>query len=180
MAGYKGTGVVFVRSLIRGRGEALERRFLAALSEEERRLYGTTLEFHWIPIEVITRFFEIAAPLLFPGHADALRKIGREMAFDHLRGIYRIVLRVVTVEKVIEKSARLWSTYHQAGTAHLLREGPNRLIFSVRDYPDLPELFRESTCGYIAGVFELCGVRGIRVSRFEAKDRAWHFRMSWV
>jgi hypothetical protein len=180
VAGYKGTGVVFVRSLIKSRGAALEQRFLAALSAEERSYYATTLEFHWIPIEVITRFFEAAAPLLYPGRADALRQIGREMAYDHLRGIYRIVLRVVTVEKVIEKSARLWSTYHQAGHAKLLREGPNLLLFSVYDYPTLPEAFRESTCGYIAGVFELCGVSAIRVARQDENNRVWHFRMSWI
>lgn len=180
MAGYKGTGVVFVRSLIRSRGEAIERRFLSALTPEERNHYATTLEFHWIPIEVITRFFEVAAPLLYPGRADALRQIGRLMSLDHLRGIYRIVLRVVTVEKVIEKSARLWSTYHQGGVAKLHREGPNLLLFSIYDYPGLPESFRECMCGYIAGVFELCGVREIRVARQDEAGHIWHFRMSWV
>jgi hypothetical protein len=153
---------------------------LAALSEEERRVYASTLEFHWVSIEFITRLFEVAAPLVFPGRADGLRRVGREMAFDHLRGIYRIVLRVVTVEKVIEKSARLWSTYHQAGTAKLHRLGPKLLQFSVYDYPTLPELFRECTCGYIGGVFELCGVNDIRVSRMDESSRVWHFRMSWL
>jgi hypothetical protein len=180
MAGYKGTGVVFMRSFLQSQGAEIEQRFLATLSEEERRYYQTTLEFHWIPIEVITRFFEVAAPLVFPGRPDGLRRIGREMAFDHLRGIYRIVLRVITTDIVIEKSARLWSTYHQAGLAKHQRLGPRLLQFSIYDYPDLPEIFRECSAGYMAAVFELCGVREVRVSRYSDDNRTWHFRLSWL
>jgi len=180
MAGYKGTGVVFMRSFLRSRGGEIEQRFLLALTDEERQIYTTTLEFHWIPIEVITRFFEVAAPLAFPGRPDGLRRIGREMALDHLRGIYRIVLRVITVEVAIAKSARLWSTYHQAGSATSQRLGPTLLQFSIYDYPELPEVFRECLCGYIVGVLELCGVTEIRVSRLNEPSRAWPFRLSWV
>lgn len=83
---YKGTGVVFVRSFMRSRGPEIEARVLARLSPEDAERYLRTLEFDWIPIATITRIFEAAAPLAFPGNADAMRLLGREMARDHLRG----------------------------------------------------------------------------------------------
>lgn len=180
MAGYKGSGVVFMRSFLQSRGAEIEERFLSVLTDAERQYYKTTLEFHWIPIEIINRFFEVAAPLSYPGRPDGVRRIGREMAFDHLRGVYRIVLRVITMDIVIEKSARLWSTYHKGGIAKHQWLGPKLLQFSIYDYPELPETFRECCCGYFAGVFELCGVKDIRVSRYTDERRTWHFRLSWL
>ena len=179
MGNYKGTGVVFMRSLFERHGRAVERQFLSKLTPQEVDIYKQTLEFHWIPIEVITRFFELAAPLLYPGDPTGLRRIGREMARDHLQGVYRIVLRVVTIEYIIEKAARLWRTYHQSGTTRMERSGPHLLYFVVLGYPELPSSFRECTCGYIAGVLELAGAKDIRVIRSNENPNEWRWKLSW-
>lgn len=179
MGNYKGTGVVFMRSLFKRHGAASERKFLAQLTPQETDIYKQTLEFHWIPIEVITRYFELAAPLLYPGDSQGLRRIGREMARDHLQGVYRIVLRVVTVEYIIEKAARLWRTYHQIGTTRMERPGERMLQFVVMGYPDLPAAFRECTCGYIAGVLELAGAKDIHVLKSNDNPEEWRWKLSW-
>lgn len=176
---YKGTGAVFMRSFIRATNPAIEERVLAKLSPEDADRYLKTLEFDWIPIGSITRIFEAAAPLLFPGHHEGLRLIGRAMAYDHLRGIYRIILRVTTVPFVISQTARLWSTYHRRGSARLERNEPQLVHFVVSDYPDLPERFRECLCGYIHGVMELCGARDIRIAKSNDNPSAWLWRVSW-
>lgn len=179
MGNYKGTGVVFMRSLLQRQGNAVERRFLSQLAPQESEIYKQTLEFHWIPIEVITRFFEVAAPLVYPGDPNGLRRIGREMARDHLQGVYRIVLRVVTIEYIIERAARLWRTYHQTGTTRMERTGERLLHFVVVGYPELPSSFRECTCGYITGVLELAGAKDIHVIRSNDNQHEWRWKLSW-
>lgn len=179
MGNYKGTGVVFMQSLLKRHGSAIEQKFLAQLNAKERDYFRQTLEFHWIPIEIITRFFELAAPLLYPGDTSGLRRIGREMARDHLQGVYRIVLRVVTIEYIIEKAARLWRTYHQVGTTRMERIGDHQLHFVVLGYPDLPSAFRECTSGYIAGVLELAGAKDIHIVRTNDNQQEWRWKMAW-
>lgn len=179
MGNYKGTGVVFMRGLLKHAGPVIERQFLAKLTAQERDTYDQTLEFHWIPIEVITRFFELAALLLYPSNPSGLRLIGREMAKDHLHGVYRIVLRVVTIEYIIEKSARLWRTYHQLGTSKMERVGDHQLHFVVRGYPDLPERFRECTSGYIMGVLELAGAKNVHIAKSTDDPQEWRWKMTW-
>ena len=176
---YKGTGVVFMRSFVRAMNSALEPRLLAKLPPEDAERYLKTLEFDWIPIGSITRIFEAASPLLYPGNHEGLRLIGREMARDHLRGIYRIMLRVTTVPFVVAQTARLWSTYHRRGRAHMTRQEPHLIHFVVADYPELPERFRECLCGYIQGVMELVGAREIRVAKSNDNANAWLWRVSW-
>lgn len=176
---YKGTGAVFVRSFVRSRGPEVEARLLAKLSPEDGERYLRTLEFDWIPIATITRIFEAAAPLTFPGNADAMRLLGREMARDHLRGVYRFLLRVTTVAFVMTQTARLWRTYHRKGVAQLAEyNAKNMITFVISDYPDLPERFRECLCGYIAGTMELVGVREIRVHKFGDSSQ-WQWRVAW-
>jgi len=179
MNNYKGTGAVFVRKLIASRGPEFEQRFLARLNPAEVAIYHQTFEFDWIPIEVITRFFEVAAPLLYPGQMDGLRMIGQQMARDNLRDIYRILLRVATVPFIIGQSARLWQTYHRKGRAVLERSEPNLMRFVVRDYPDLPERFRECLCGYIMGLMELVAARDIRVLKYSDAPEAWSWKIAW-
>ena len=177
---YKGTGAVFVRSFVRSRGPEAEARLLAKLSPEDAERYLRTLAFDWIPIATISRIFEAAAPLAFPGNADAMRLLGREMARDHLRGIYRFLLRITTVAFVMTQTARLWSTYHRKGVAHLAENtAPNMITLVVSDYPELPDRFRECMCGYIVGTIELVGVQEIRVHKLGDASSQWQWRISW-
>lgn len=177
---YKGTGAVFVRSLLRSRGSEIETRLLRKLSPDDAERYLRTLAFDWIPIASITRIFEAAAPLAFPGNADAMRLLGREMARDHLRGIYRFLLRVTTVAFVMTQTARLWSTYHRKGAAYLAGSPDQKMVtLIVTDYPELPERFRECLCGYIVGTLETVGVKEIRVYKLGDTSSQWAWRISW-
>lgn len=76
----KGTGIVCVQGLLKRPGSAIEQQFPSQLTAEERDYFRPTAEFRWIPLEVIPRFFELAAPLLDPADTSGLPRIGREMA----------------------------------------------------------------------------------------------------
>lgn len=180
MANYKGTGVVFMRELMGRAGPEAQRRFLSQLSDTDKEVYLRTLEFHWVPIESITRLFETAAPILHPGHRSGLRLIGRAMANDHLNGVYRIVMRVISIDTIIERSARLWHTYHRMGKTRIERVATNLLHFLVSDYPGLPDNFQECMCGYIAQVLELAGAKDVLVSRSTLAPDRYCWKLSWM
>ncbi len=101
------------------------------------------------------------------------------MASDHLHGVYRIVMKVVSIDSIIEKSARLWHTYHRLGKTRVDRVGPKLLHFVVVEYPGLPENFQECMCGYISQVLELAGGTAVRVSHGAIGSGQWCWKLSW-
>lgn len=176
---YKGIGVVFVRQAVRELGPEVEARLLAQLDEDERRVYEEATASAWVPIEIASRCFELAAPLVHPGKALALRQIGRDLAFDNMRGVYRVFMRVMTVEFVLSQAARLWGTYHRHGSSRVVRHGPKDVDFVVTGYPRLPERFRECMCGWIIGTLELVGGKSPTVSKSDDDPNEWHWRIRW-
>jgi uncharacterized protein (TIGR02265 family) len=176
---YKGIGVVFVRTALREAGAGAEQRVLAELGPDELRAYESATASGWVPIELAARLFELAAPILYPGKVLPLRLLGRDLARHNLGTVYRALLRVLSVEFVLGQAARLWSTYHRHGSSEVIRLGPNEIDFVVRDYPRLPERFRECMCGWISGTLEMVGARQSFVSKTDDDPQAWRWRVRW-
>jgi hypothetical protein len=176
---YKGTGVVFVRRALAAAGPDATQAVSEGLDEAERALFERTVATDWVPIEFITKLFELAAVALYPGKVGAIRLVGRDLAYDNLSGVYRYIVRVLTIPFVMDQSAKLWHTYHRHGRSEVVRLTSHSVTFVVHDYPRLPERFRECMCGYIAGTLELCGGRDVAVAKYDADPNAWEFRMVW-
>lgn len=180
MSDYKGSGIVFLRDQVRRRGPALEQTLLERLGASERTLFLETMSMSWVDMAPTARVLETAIPLLLPEAADPLREFGRRQAHEQLSGIYRILLRVVSVPMVIQQTARLWSTYHSHGQARIERDGDSssgRLV--VTGYPELPLVVRRNTTGYIEGTLERTAVRNIRVIELFAEPQAWTWDVRW-
>ena len=180
MADYKGAGVVFVRNHARARGPVAEQALLARLDDADVQAYHSTLATQWVPIEFITRLFVAAAAALYPGRPDGLREVSRALVHHDLRGILRVVVRLMSVSSVIERSAGLWTAYHAKGTARSEGDPANGLGYYIVDgYPELPERFREGLCGYIYGLMEICGGHDIRVAKLNDDPNSWRWRISY-
>ncbi|HEY1098320.1 MAG TPA: hypothetical protein VGF99_05310 [Myxococcota bacterium] len=179
MAGYKGVGIVFIRRLVRERGDDVERQVLAALNEAERTLYAVTPATAWVPIEFVTHLAMVAAPLLYPDDPAPLDRLGRALAVDNMGGIYAFLVRVMTVEFIARQSARLWSTYHQQGEARTVDVGPHEVRFEVRGYQDIPRDFRRYARTFIQQLVEMTGAKGVDCVSFDAADH-WGYRITFA
>jgi hypothetical protein len=180
MAVYKGIGTVAIRHAIRLRGGLLEQQLLAVLAPEEAALYKNTVPMALVPIEAGTRIIEKAAPLLFPGDSEAVEKVGQEIANNELKGLYRFLVRHATIPLLIRQAAKLWRIYHTKGHAGAETNGKDHyLLFTVNDYPDLPERFREMMSGYIHGTVALAKKKNIQVLRDSSNPEAWKWHVTW-
>ncbi len=179
MSDYKGVGVVFVRNALTNAGGDALARVREGLDEEERTAFDRTMATDWVPIELITKLFVLSAPILFPGKPNPLREVGAELARDNLRGVYRYLVRVMTVPFVIDQAAKLWRSYHKHGSASVVAYGEHAISLMVQGYPRLPERFRECMCGYIVGTLELAGAKNVAVAKSEDDPNAWEFRIAW-
>ncbi len=179
MSDYKGVGVVFVRRAVDALGHDAGRKLRDGLDEDERAQFDRTVATDWVSIELVTKVFELAAPIMHPGKVGAIRLVGQDLARDNLSGVYRYLVRVLTIPFVLDQAAKLWHTYHRHGRPVVLRHAPTSASFVVRDYPRLPERFRECMCGYIAGTIEVAGGREPLITKTNDDPQAWAFHILW-
>jgi hypothetical protein len=152
---------------------------LAELTPEEQSRYATMVATAWVPVEFATKLYVLAAPLLYPGDPTPVRHLGRDLADENLRGVYRFVVRFVSVPTLIEKSATLWRTFHEQGTAHCVRVSDHALRFEVEGYPELPERMRETISGWTARAVELTGAKNVRVVKSDNDPACWTWALNW-
>jgi hypothetical protein len=178
MANSKGTSVVFFRTRWQ-EDPGTEEAFRKELSDEAREFYDSVLPIAWVPDQIVSEIEQKAAAVLFPDSRDGLQQVGRLQAQHDLRGIYRVLLRIITIPMLIKKAASLWSTYHDAGTADVADLNDKTGTFLVRKHPDLPSTIREVTTGYILGAVELTRAQNVRVVLNEADPNRWAWVVTW-
>jgi len=177
---YKGIGVCFVREQLTAKGPEAVDQLLAGLDEEDQKTFKYTLATTWIDIHAGMRIIGRAAEILYPGDPVAMQTVAYNMARNHLTGVYRILLRVMTVKFALSQTANYWGAYHRIGRATHVREGiPRKARLLIEDYPDLPESFLVHTNGYIIGLLELSGARNVTVDRKALGDDRWAWDVDW-
>ncbi len=169
--------MVSLRQALRNRG--LEHTFAEQLEPGLRERFEAALATDWMPVNEVATLYATAAPLLHPERALPLRALGRELARTHLTGIYRVLMRLATVEMIVAQTARLWSTYNGKGTLRAVAAKGSAVRLTLSDYPEYPAAVRESLCGYIAGAVELTGATEVRVVQEGAPDGTWLFDVTW-
>lgn len=180
MEKYRGTGLLSVKKMILRQRPDLQETFLAKLGPEERQLYEAVLATEWLPIKVVATLFYKAAGALYPGNLRGLEELGRQQALDNLQGIYRPMLRVLTINFAIQQVAKLWRGYFDEGEAAAWQEeGQKRAVMSVDNFPGLPEGNRRVISGYIQGVVELCGARNVVVQHDQSRAEKWVWTVTW-
>ncbi len=177
---YMAEAVVNIREIVRRKGEEVEQAVLAKLSPEAAQIYQTTMPTKKIPIEIAVQVYEAAASVLYPGNPWGKQELARLNARKDITGIYRIILQIVNTPMVIKKASQLWKLYHEKGQAFAEKSGEDKVIyFTVEDYPELPQTFREILCGYIQGLAELTGAKNIRVIHDNTDPNAWKWKITY-
>lgn len=169
--------LVAVRRWINQAG--VEERVLEALTPKERELYRTFVATTWIPVETATKIYVIAAPLLYPADPTPLRRIGRELARDNFRGVFRFLAQFSSVEGLTSKTALFWRAFHDQGEAHSVRLGERQVRFELHGYPGLPERMRETICGWLAQAIELTGASSVSVTKGEDGTQRYFWLVTW-
>lgn len=180
MPKIKGRCVWFIRKLIQSNGKAVEDAFLAKFTPEEVKQYHTIMPVIWVSEAFATKIGVSAGEILCPGDPHGTRKMGRLLALDDFKGIYKILFSIATIPFVIQQSPIVWKTYHEIGRVETRKEeNANKVYFLVKDYPDMLEGWRELLCGYIQGIVEQTGGRNVKVGRDRPDTATWRWIITW-
>ena len=140
MAKYKGVPLVFLRRRVRESGlepEVLEALAAGGSGSDDVRLWERLTATEWVPVDFAERVYEVAIPLVYATDAMPFRRFGIESAEDDLRGVYRFLVRLMTVGALIDKTVTLWRTYHDQGRASSERLSDRSFRMAVDGYPEL-------------------------------------------
>jgi len=179
MSDSKASFLGVVKRLLRDR-QIEEEALLARLTPDAKSVFTTAAMTSWVPRQYADEITATAAIVLFADQPRPVYELGRAQARNDLTGIYKILLRVVSVEFAMGQTAKLWSTYHNRGQARAEKQ-PDRSVGAVvvNDYPDFSEVQIESTAGYIHGLLELTGAAEVKVHPNTRDRRAIRFETSW-
>lgn len=178
MPNYKGAPIVVLRGVIRERGLQHEDGLRNRLPANVRHSYDTLVATAWLPIADAQRILDEAAQVLAPNEPDPRFALGKIMGREMLSGVYRFVVRVVTVPFLVAQSATLWGKYHDAGTATSEQVSSQSARMIVRGYPTLPDGMRTITAGWIASSVEMTGEKNVHVHT-GGGPAAWDWVVSW-
>lgn len=164
--------------------EAFE-RMVATLPEETAALVRRPpLSLAWIPTRHFTVLLRAAEAQLFGGNEALIADWGRQAVLGDLRTIYKMFVRFLSPQWVIERAARLWETYvRNQGRVEATPVGS--AACEVR-YSGLPaEVVSAGYWAYqrgaLRGVMEATGMKQIDVELLEGGGTAMHarFRVRW-
>lgn len=183
MGDIKGAGSVYLRNLLKAKGQDAWKTILDKLSTEEQERLQTVTYVSWTSIEFAVKTCVLGTEILYPNEVLEKRIINfcASMAQDQMKGVYKFLFRFAKPDFVINQAAKIWKTIHNVGKAYMAKNQDNHSCdFIIEDYPDMPELFLTMQKGYLTAVMEMTGVKNINTKVDFSNKNKWIYHLSWT
>jgi len=164
--------------------EQLE-RVLAPLSPETAELVRhPPLPVAWIPMHHFPELVRSVRAHGFGGDEMKFEEWGRQAMLADLRGIYKMFIRFLSPQFVIERGAKLWAQYaRNQGRAWGEVDGPSSCLVHYEGLPlaQVSPEFWAYQRGCLLGVMEATGMKQIAIETLDGGAHMTHarFRISW-
>lgn len=182
----KGSGFTSAVTVLRKMlgGEKLE-RIIATLSPETSELVRRPpLPVAWISVGHFPELLRAVRAHGFGGDETKFEEWGRQAMLIDLRTIYKMFIRFLSPQFVIERGAKLWQTYtRNQGNVRAVADTASSAIVTYEGLPQAlvsPEFWAYQR-GVLLGVMEATGMRQIAIESLggAATTTGAVFRVSW-
>jgi len=160
-------------------------RVLARLSPDAKDMLTKPVPHEWYSVELSRELYEALDAEFTPRNPDALPAVGRFVARRSVKGFLRYLVRLVSVEKIIERISAIWHRYHDGGKIEAgeisEREGRKQGLLTVTDY-DAGKEWCTIMAGYIEGMVVSAGARDVTVEKkacIHRGDEVCSWLVSW-
>jgi hypothetical protein len=175
----KGTDVIALKGIMRARGNAIEQQFIGKLTPALREVYSGILATSWQEVADQASIYRAAAETLFPSSKEKLVELGRLLASQSYKGVYKLFLRLPSTQYIFERVARIWSSYFERGEASIETNGDKSVDVVVRDFEDLPHELMEAASGHYCVLLEATGCKNVSVQIIDSDPHAWRLHVTW-
>lgn len=162
----KGTAVKSTRGYIAQHFSTRYQEWLDLLPTESKEYYQEViLSGNMYPIvEALLKPTEVAGDLFFDGdYAKAGYELGKSSAVEALSGIYKIFVKIASVDFVLKRVKSIFSTYYSSGRFDIVSNENNRIEFFVSGFSEGENLIFDRIAGWIDGVFSVISTNKYKV-----------------
>ena len=174
----KASDVVVIRKMVQERDPQAMKSMQAALTSA-KECFPIVSATEWIRLEQESDILQAAARVLYPADPQALQRLGCAVAGIVFNGIYKVFLRVASVDFIIKRLSAIWRTLYDQGEARIENMTSNSGTLVATNMPDLSLVQRQYICGYLTGVLQLAGVKNVQVTHVSADSKAWQWMFRW-
>ena len=136
----------------------------------------------WYPVELVTAFHRAVATEFGEDNRAQCVAMGRFSADWALNMFYKLFLRFKSPHWLVERSSKLWSTYHSTGSWTVLPHTDNSMAAQLRDFAIVEPAFCCRLQGWFERAAELTGAPGIQIEHTQCRARGHEcceFRGTW-
>jgi hypothetical protein len=176
------SGVAILRKMLPG--DAMERVIATLPPETAELVRRPPLPVAWIAAHHFPELARAVRAQAFGGDERKFEEWGRQAMIADLRTVYKMFIRFLSPQFVIERGAKLWAQYaRNQGRAWGEADGPSSCLVHYEGLPRevvSPEFWAYQR-GVLLGIMEATGMKQICVETMDGGATMMHarFRVSW-
>jgi len=120
---------------------------------------------NWYPLDAVILPTKKIAELFYNNdYQKAAFEVGYFSAIESLQGIYKIFVKIASIDFVIKRTTSIFSTFYDKGILEVFDSTPEKVILKSTGFKkDELEIFDRIT-GWIKGIFDTISTKNFQVS----------------
>lgn len=167
----KGTSVKETLKYIRKKFPKREEEWINSLSEESKKIYNSIiLTSHWFDLyySQIEPQKKIGELFFDNNYEKAAYDLGKHGAYASLNGIYKLFIKVASIDFVIKKASTIFSTYFSSeAKISVIVQSENLIKLSVKGFSDKEQLQIHNITGWLDGLLSIIS----KEKKYEIKNQ---------
>lgn len=181
----KGTALASIPKFVMDRfGKKGFDRWIEALQAEPRELYRYPIrEDQWFPLtQMMSVPTRAICDLFFEGSIDGAWEGGRYSADYALHGIYRLFVKIGSVESLINRASVILPTYYRPSAIRVASAKNRKVDLRIDQFPAMDEIIQNRIAGWIERAVEISGQSDVGVETVKSLvsgDGFTEFVITW-
>ncbi|MGC4120714.1 MAG: hypothetical protein QM765_40280 [Myxococcales bacterium] len=163
-------------------GEEGLQRILRGVSPETAQVLRTASAQDWVPLQRLVEVDLAIVETFFGKDLKAGRIIGEYNMNQAISRIYKLVMRLISAEMAVKRTAAVWEKIVQGGALTATMTGPRCGTLMLSGIDPLHRLYCHVLAGGFEGVLHACGEAQARCEHIECVmdgAAACRFEMRW-
>jgi len=149
-------------------GSEGQKRVFSRFDNDVKRLIEKPIPHAWYPVEYSRQMFAAINIEFCRKDPDLLLELGRYVAQSGINGFLKYLVRLVSVEKIIERASSIWHRYHNSGSIKIAEvsktQDQKKALVVVSDY-DAGQVWCRIMTGYIERMVSSTGAKNVTVEK---------------
>lgn len=181
----KGSALASVPEFVKTKfGKEGFRTWLHAIGEEARDIYAYPVNLNsWYPLlPILSGPTRHICEIFYQNDIAGAREAGRFSADFALHGIYKLFVKLGSVESLIKRASLILPTYYRPSAIRVTENRKNGVNLQIFQFDEMDEIIESRISGWIQRAVEISGVESAEVVTSQSLtrgDAVTEFSITW-